>query len=89
MEVLELQLQTVLLPNPSTIGHATHVVGTIGASGVSASAKGMAPESSIASYNWNNDLTEVTNEINSTGLLLSNHSYGVPVLNDEGELTLQ
>lgn len=76
------------LPNPPTDGHATHVVGTIGASGVSPAAKGMAPESSIASYNWSNDLNEVTTEISSNGLLLSNHSYGVPVLNDEGNLNV-
>lgn len=73
-----------VLPNPPSDSHATHVAGTIGASGVSANAKGMAPQSLIASYNWTNDLTEVTNEITSNALLLSNHSYGVPGFTDEG-----
>ncbi|NIF05558.1 S8 family serine peptidase [Chryseobacterium sp. Tr-659] len=56
--------------------HATHVGGTVGASGVIARAKGMAWKSSINSYDWNNDEAEMTSAA-ATGLLLSNHSYGL------------
>lgn len=55
--------------------HATHVSGTIGAAGLKAQAKGMAPKSKIDTYDWNNDFSEATNAA-SAGLLLSNHSYG-------------
>ncbi|WP_291115105.1 S8 family serine peptidase [Flavobacterium sp. UBA6135] len=58
--------------------HATHVTGTIAASGINPSAKGMAPSISVKTYDWSNDLTEVTQEIQN-GLLLSNHSYGTPL----------
>ncbi len=61
--------------------HATHVAGTIGASGVSASARGMAVAVGIDSYDWNNDASESTARGASYGgepdkLYLSNHSYG-------------
>src|ERR1700750_243099 len=51
-------------PNGDTNGnkHATHVGGTIAASGVSAGAKGMAPKSKIKSFEWNNDAGEMANE---------------------------
>ncbi|KXH85193.1 S8 family serine peptidase [Chryseobacterium kwangjuense] len=55
--------------------HATHVAGTIGAAGVKASAKGMAPKVKLKSFDWNNDDAEVAAE-GSQGLLISNHSYG-------------
>jgi subtilisin-like proprotein convertase family protein len=58
--------------------HATHVTGTVGASGVQANAKGMAPQSAVHTHDWNNDTSEVIAEA-ANGLLLSNHSYGVPV----------
>lgn len=57
------------------LGHATHVSGTIGAIGVDSNAKGMAPKSNIVSFDWNSDLSEVTNAA-SNGMLISNHSYG-------------
>lgn len=60
-------------PNPNF--HATHVAGTMIASGVDADAKGMAPAATLTFYNFNNDGTEMTAEANS-GLILSNHSYG-------------
>ncbi|WP_144283287.1 S8 family serine peptidase [Chryseobacterium echinoideorum] len=60
--------------------HATHVAGTIAAQGINALVRGVAFNSSINSYNWNNDLLEMTNEA-STGLLTSNHSYGFGSLN--------
>lgn len=61
--------------------HSTHVGGTIGASGVVANAKGMAPAVSIYSYDWNSDFAEMTAigataGGQSTKIYLSNHSYG-------------
>ena len=55
--------------------HAAHVTGTIGASGVQANAKGMAPQSRVRGYMWNNDIAEATSAA-ANGMLLSNHSYG-------------
>jgi hypothetical protein len=61
--------------------HATHVGGTIAASGVVANAKGMAPLASIDSYDWNSDVAEMTARgatapSQATRIYLSNHSYG-------------
>ena len=62
--------------------HATHVAGTIGATGVQASAKGMAPLVTIDSYDWNSDYAEMTAAGAATAtdpatkVPLSNHSYG-------------
>ncbi len=72
--------------SPSDGHHPTHVAGTLGAQGVLEMAKGMAPAISIISYDWNNDMAEVINEITTNGLLLSNHSYGVPVVDDTGQV---
>ena len=60
--------------------HATHVSGTIGAFGINAAAKGMAPSVNIKSFDWFNDESEVINQA-ALGLLISNHSYGVPLEN--------
>ncbi len=40
--------------------HATHVGGTIAAQGITESATGMAPGAQIASYDWSNDLAEMS-----------------------------
>ena len=62
--------------------HATHVAGTIGASGFQASAKGMAPLVAIDSWDWNSDYSEMTSSgaasatADATKIPLSNHSYG-------------
>lgn len=66
--------------------HATHVSGTINAKGQNTSAKGMAPQALVVSYDWRSDTSEVINEIETNGLLISNHSYGVPVENATDEL---
>lgn len=55
--------------------HSAHVTGTIMASGVDASAKGMAPHASAVGYDWNSDLSEATSAA-ASGMLISNHSYG-------------
>lgn len=62
--------------------HSTHVGGTIAAAGVQSNALGMAPVSRIHSYDWNNDIAELTSRgASATGqgnrLYLSNHSYGI------------
>ncbi|GAA4275133.1 hypothetical protein GCM10022258_44290 [Aquimarina gracilis] len=55
--------------------HAAHVTGTVVASGVQASAKGMAPQAKVKGYMWNNDVAEATTAA-ANGMILSNHSYG-------------
>ncbi|QQL45691.1 S8 family serine peptidase [Sulfuriroseicoccus oceanibius] len=63
--------------------HATHVAGTIGASGVQELALGMAPNVTIMAHDWDNDLGEMlalagtTRFSGVTDLLVSNHSYGL------------
>ncbi len=52
--------------------HSTHVTGTMIASGVVASARGMAPGGSVVCYDFNNDDAEMLAE----SLTISNHSYG-------------
>lgn len=56
--------------------HATHVSGTIAASGVNPAAKGMAPQADVITNDWSNDFTEMAIAA-SNGALLSNHSYGI------------
>jgi PKD repeat protein len=55
--------------------HATHVAGTLIATGVNNSAKGMAHEGTLWANDWNSDLSEATAQA-ADGLLVSNHSYG-------------
>jgi glycosidase len=71
----------VVMDGAALNDHATHVAGTILASGVVANAKGMAPAANVDSYDWTNDKTEMTNRgaagPNEAGkIFLSNHSYG-------------
>lgn len=66
-------------PNPASADHATHVLGTLIAKGEDPDAKGMAPKARAVSYTWDNDETTVLSQITTNGLLISNHSYGVPV----------
>ena len=61
--------------------HATHVAGTIGATGVDSNAKGMSPKIKIDSYEWTSDYAEMTaagaaSAGDAASLPLSNHSYG-------------
>lgn len=67
-------------------GHATHVAGTIAASGIKSEARGMAAKALIISYDWNADDMEA-NEAALNGLLISNHSYGIPVFNDGAQVS--
>ncbi len=60
--------------------HATHVTGTICASGTYSLAKGMASQANVISYKWTNDVAEVALEA-SQGMLISNHSYSLKAIN--------
>ena len=55
--------------------HATHVAGTLIASGEDPSAKGMAHKATLLAYDWNSDESEMATAA-SNGLEMSNHSYG-------------
>jgi len=55
--------------------HSTHVSGTLIASGVVSSAKGMAPAAQLRAFDWNSDVSEMATEA-SNGALQSSHSYG-------------
>lgn len=55
--------------------HATHVAGTLIASGVSSTAKGMAPKANLRASDWNFDESEMA-AFGGAGFLISNHSYG-------------
>lgn len=56
----------------SNSNHATHVAGTMVASGFDQSSMGMAPNGTVDAYDWSNDETEML----SANVKLSNHSYG-------------
>lgn len=72
----EFGARVTVMDNASELSsHGTHVAGTIGAAGVRGDAHGMAHESSINSYDWNNDDSEIRSAAGQ-GLLISNHSYG-------------
>ncbi len=70
------------LDSASLSSHAMHVMGTVGAQGVSATARGMANAVLIHSRDWGNDNSEMTaaaataNNQLGNRLYLSNHSYG-------------
>jgi subtilisin-like proprotein convertase family protein len=63
--------------------HGTHVTGTVAGTGIQAEAKGMANMATVKTFDWNQDEEEVLAEIQN-GLLLSNHSYGIPIANVPG-----
>jgi subtilisin-like proprotein convertase family protein len=64
--------------------HAAHVTGTVIASGLVSTAKGMAPKASAVGYDWNNDEAEVTAAA-ANGMLISNHSYGFAVRDEDNQ----
>ncbi|MDR9487774.1 S8 family serine peptidase [Salibacter sp.] len=61
--------------NGSTSSHATHVAGTMIASGVNPSAKGMATAANLEAWDFGGDEPEMTG-FAGAGNILSNHSYG-------------
>ena len=69
-------------PSNEVSFHATHVCGTVGATGVNSSAKGMAPKCSMVSYDFAGHKSETITEHLNSGMLVSNHSYGIVVDSD-------
>ena len=65
------------------IQHATHVTGTILANSTNLAHRGMAYEATGRTFNWTDDETEVLSEV-LEGMLISNHSYGVPLTGSNG-----
>ncbi|MCX6269594.1 MAG: S8 family serine peptidase [Bacteroidetes bacterium] len=59
----------------SFAAHSTHVAGTMIAAGVDPLAKGMSYQATLVSYDWDNDISEMTAAA-AIGLQVSNHSYG-------------
>ena len=49
--------------------------GTLIASGVVSSAKGMSPAAQLRAFDWNSDVSEMATEA-AAGALISSHSYG-------------
>ncbi len=64
--------------NTATIAHATHVCGTMIAAALPATVKGMAYQANARTFNWTDDESEAVSEV-AGGMLISNHSYGVPI----------
>ncbi|MEY3480998.1 MAG: hypothetical protein RIQ71_1773, partial [Verrucomicrobiota bacterium] len=79
---------TKLDPSALNDDHATHVGGTIAASGVDPNAKGMAPAVSLDSYDWFDDYAEMTasgaaSSTDTNKIPISNHSYGYNAVTDD------
>ena len=73
--------RVAVMDGAGSMSHSTHVGGTIGAAGVVLNAQGMAPSVLIDSYEWNNDVSEMTSRAMSypnepDKIQVSNHSYG-------------
>jgi len=77
----ELTGRVVVVDAAANANHSTHVAGTIGAVGIELLAEGMAPAVMIDSYEWDNDIAEMSSRAMSypgepDKLQISNHSYG-------------
>ena len=74
--------RVMVMDGAAVDSHATHVGGTIAARGADASARGMATNIAIQSYDWFSDESEMASRAASsaselgTKIYLSNHSYG-------------
>jgi hypothetical protein len=73
--------RVAVMDGAAAVNHSTHVGGTIGATGVTAAAIGMARAVRIDSYDWNSDTSEMSSRGASYGgepgkIYISNHSYG-------------
>ncbi len=62
----------------TTALHPTHVTGTMVAAGTPVTVKGMASQANARTFKWTADDAEATAET-LQGMLVSNHSYGVPI----------
>ncbi|NHN26953.1 S8 family serine peptidase [Flavobacterium jejuense] len=84
--LFEGRVTTVDDPSGTTYtSHGTHVTGTVIASNSSATARGMAYQATARTFNWTNDESEATSEVLG-GMLISNHSYGVPITSETGDV---
>lgn len=72
----ELTGRVLNLNSGSASAHATHVTGTIIATGLNPALKSAAPQATALSYDWDNDISEMTAAVAVYDLLVSNHSYG-------------
>lgn len=73
---VELTGRVTQIDNPSSLSdHATHVAGTMIATGIDTDAKGMAYQANISAYDFFSDEFEMA-QYASSNPLLSNHSYG-------------
>lgn len=73
--------RVAVIDNPtstSTVAHATRVCGTMVASASPTAVKGMAYQANARTFDWNSDDSEAISEV-QLGMLISNHSYGVPI----------
>ena len=78
--------RVTIVDNPASTtysAHATHVTGTIIASDAEQNTKGMAYLAEARTFDWTNDNSEALSEV-QMGMLLSNHSYGVPITSSSG-----
>jgi len=64
--------------------HATHVAGTLIAKGNDPTAEGMATGAVLNAYDATDDKIEVITALGKNEIIVSNHSYGFPVKNLEG-----
>jgi len=76
--------RVVLIDNIGTSFHATHVAGTLAARGDLPNAEGMAVAAILKAYDAPRDVIEASTEARDNNLLVSNHSYGVPIANISG-----
>ncbi|MEQ8424139.1 MAG: S8 family serine peptidase, partial [Cyclobacteriaceae bacterium] len=76
---IELVGRVTQIDNPPAFNtHSTHVMGTILATGINATGKGMAPKATALAFDFMSDVSEMLSqaEPDQTSLILSNHSYG-------------
>ncbi len=64
------------LDGAEMVDHATHVMGTIVAQGITSTLRGAAFNASGMAYDWNSDYAEMATEA-ANGMLVSNHSYWI------------
>lgn len=74
----ELDTRLIFREDTALSLHATHVTGTILASGINPAAKGMAPAAKAITYFYNDDYLEMFDAATAPtdALIISNHSYG-------------
>lgn len=68
--------RVTVMDGAGAAGHATHVAGTMIASGVDAPSKGMSFAATLRSWDWNSDSSEMDAAATAGSIMASNHSYG-------------